>query len=756
MDTFISKATDYNNIYFKLLSDYNFEDEFYYSNNIRIFSFDARYDVYEPIKKIKLKNVNLKTQIIQQIQVYLSYFDYVKLNIFNVMMKSILKSLHKCDVLIKKFNNIKTELYDYQKNNVNWMINIENKRYQFDISNINKNYLAKGGGIFDEVGMGKTLQSITLINQNKATNMNLIKNNKFKSKATLIIVPNHLCGQWLGEFEKHCLKMPKIINLLTKHHLKKFSYYDLIHCDIVIVSSRYFINCNIDQHQKIDKSFIAREIISKNVNIFDIYWHRLIIDEFHEIESTNLFIKVKYLESDYRWLLSGTPFKENNIDRFSKMMNSSLANFFDYLTFSNNSMFSIDYCKNNEYILHHFSRNLHCHNLKELKLPKVEEKIIFLNLTQTERAIYNAHLANTNNNKDDIFLRQICCHPMIAEVVRNILDNNVSSLEDIQVQLKKMYFGEYEKALENYNKCFERKNRIEGEIKDMEDNDKTELIMYSNAKEEIANCKIKLSELDQIKNGKKKSLQYYEDFIELISNVEKIEETNCPICLGEIDRDDIGITFCAHIFCYSCISSIIKEAQPKCPTCNKRLNINKIFSINESNNKYEECDPVNDDLRIKNGTKLAHIIKYIKSTPDKYRIIFSQWSYLLKEVGKVLTANNIKNIYCSGNVYQKDKVLKLFNSNLQNNKDEIKNDQEDSVKVIMLSSETSVSGSNLSNAEEVILLDPVYGDKQTRLNTERQAIGRVIRLGNKHKIINVIRILIKDSIEEDIYKSNQN
>ena len=141
-----------------------------------------------------------------------------------------------------------------------------------------------------------------------------------------------------------------------------------------------------------------------------------------------------------------------------------------------------------------------------------------------------------------------------------------------------------------------------------------------------------------------------------------------------------------------------------------------------------------------------NIINYIKSTPEKYRIIFSQWDYLLKEVGKVLEANGIKQLYCQGNVYQKDKVLRLFNS-----QDPDKNE----FKIIMLSSESTVSGSNLNNAEEVIFLDPIYGDKQHRLNTENQAIGRVRRLGNKHSKIKVLRLLIKDSVEEEIYKSNQ-
>jgi SNF2 family DNA or RNA helicase len=163
--------------------------------------------------------------------------------------------------------------------------------------------------------------------------------------------------------------------------------------------------------------------------------------------------------------------------------------------------------------------------------------------------------------------------------------------------------------------------------------------------------------------------------------------------------------------------------------------MDKIFLI--SNNKSKDIDIL--------GTKLAYLINYIKNTENKYRIIFSQWDYLLKEVGKVLEQNNIKHLYCQGNVYQKDNVLKIFNNkDVENNK----------YKIIMLSSESTVSGSNLNNAEEVIFLDPIYGDKQYRLNTENQAIGRVRRLGNKFKEIKVVRLLIKDSVEEIIFKKN--
>ena len=67
------------------------------------------------------------------------------------------------------------------------------------------------------------------------------------------------------------------------------------------------------------------------------------------------------------------------------------------------------------------------------------------------------------------------------------------------------------------------------------------------------------------------------------------------------------------------------------------------------------------------GTKLANLIFFLKNS-DKHTIIFSQWDYLLKEVGKVLEQSGIKHLYCQGHVYQKDRVLRLFNSkDVENN-----------------------------------------------------------------------------------------
>jgi len=675
---------------------------------------------------------------------YKAYDNYIEiqLNIINTLIAEILTNTPKADVIITEFTNIKTNLYPYQINNVNWMLNIEKSNYSEEYDDIKKKIILKGGGLFDEVGMGKTLQIITLINHNKSNYNSKVKNDKIYTKATLIIVPNHLCGQWAREFDLH-LKTPlNIMNLLTKRHYNKYTYYDFIKADVVIVSSNFFFNCKINQHEVFDPLFNFVNIFNKDVNLFNLYWYRVVIDEYHEIEDSTLFDKVKFIESDFRWIISGTPFKEQSIIHSSKLQSTSLSKIIDYLSLKTNIINTVELSNfnNYNYIKNHFSRNTHNKNVSILKLPDIKEETIWLNFTETERMIYNAYLADPNNTAYDVFLRQLCCHPLLSEKLRENMENKLESLSEMKQHINKMYFTDYNKANEHYNDCLKRIERINDDMAEMENENKENLIGYHNLKEDLIKAKEKLPELKNIKDGKEKSLSYYKTFLELISDMNKVIEQECTICLDTIKEFDVGITICGHIYCYSCISTIIKNSKSSgtssnCPNCNKYITLQNIFLI--SKNKSKDVD----DL----GTKLAYIINYIKSTPTKYRIIFSQWDYLLKEVGKVLEQNNIKHLYCQGHVYQKDRVLRLFNS-----KDTVNNEY----RIIMLSSDSTVSGSNLNNAEEVIFLDPVYGDKQYRLNTENQAIGRVRRLGNKFKEIKVLRLLIKDTIEEEIFKNN--
>ena len=272
----------------------------------------------------------------QDLALLYTYYNKIKTKISNCLINQILSNSPKSDITITKFPNIKTQLHPYQINNLNWMIGIEKRNYSEEYHKISSKCIIRGGGLFDEVGMGKTLQMITLINLNGSNDINIVKNNKIYSKATLIIVPNHLCGQWAREFDIHTIKPLKIINLLTKNHYYKYTYYDFALADVVIVNANFFINCKLDQHEYSNPLRVLNDIFNKNVNIFNIYWYRVVIDEFHEIETSNLFVRLKYLESDYRWIISGTPFKENTIFNHTQIDKTSLSEILDYLTWDLN------------------------------------------------------------------------------------------------------------------------------------------------------------------------------------------------------------------------------------------------------------------------------------------------------------------------------------------------------------------------------------------------------------------------------------
>ena len=193
---------------------------------------------FEDKNKTKSSYSNFHQEIINRIseeflnddilKLYNSYIN-LKLTVANCLINQILSNSPKVDISITKFPNIKTQLYPYQINNLNWMYSIEKQIYTEEYEDISKKCVFRGGGLFDEVGMGKTLQIITLINLNKSNYKSLIKNNKIYSKASLIIVPNHLCGQWTREFNVHTINPLKIINLLTKNHYYKYTSVSYTH-----------------------------------------------------------------------------------------------------------------------------------------------------------------------------------------------------------------------------------------------------------------------------------------------------------------------------------------------------------------------------------------------------------------------------------------------------------------------------------------------------------------------------------------------
>ena len=116
---------------------------------------------------------------------------------------------------------------------------------------------------------------------------------------------------------------------------------------------------------------------------------------------------------------------------------------------------------------------------------------------------------------------------------------------------------------------------------------------------------------------------------------------------------------------------------------------------------------------------------------------------MLHLIGSALKENGVSNSFIQGNVYRRNAAINKFKTN--NNEDN----------VIMLSLEKSASGTNLTEATHIIFVEPIDQSEDEVRAIESQAIARACRIGQEKKV-KVIRILTKNTIEEEIFNKFQN
>ena len=195
------------------------------------------------------------------------------------------------------------------------------------------------------------------------------------------------------------------------------------------------------------------------------------------------------------------------------------------------------------------------------------------------------------------------------------------------------------------------------------------------------------------------------------------------------------MTKCGHIYCYECIYKCVTHTK-KCPMCRISLSSDTIYKLELNTNNTSILQQIIN----KYGTKIAHLITFLQDfieNTDERCIIFSQFDRLLCMIGKILSEYSINNIFCKGNVMQKNNSIDNFKF-------------DDNYRVFMLSISNTASGLNLSCASTVIFLEPIYGSNEYIVNTEKQAISRIYRIGQQ-KDINVIHFIIKNTIEDEVY-----
>ncbi|KAK4048042.1 hypothetical protein OIO90_005943 [Microbotryomycetes sp. JL221] len=107
-----------------------------------------------------------------------------------------------------------------------------------------RNVVIRGGVVADEVGYGKTAITIGLISSRLSSVKLPEKCDRVPVKATLIVIPPHLCSQWPSEIKKFTKGSPngglKVITIKDVADLKRNSIEDVQKADVVVIADSVF------------------------------------------------------------------------------------------------------------------------------------------------------------------------------------------------------------------------------------------------------------------------------------------------------------------------------------------------------------------------------------------------------------------------------------------------------------------------------------------------------------------------------------
>ena len=565
-------------------------------------------------------------------------------------------------------------------------------------------------------------------------------NGLINTNANLIICPSHLCDQWAKEYYDKFDGTAKIVVIVTNDQYSNIRLSDIIFADIVIFSrnllNSYTSKSTLKSIEEQIENGVCMETILNSTNyksILNYNWKRVIIDEAHEPTDSIVIM----IQSRYKWNITGTPFA-NGIQGFTNMMSNisndcirhcNKDNLNNLIEFGFNSNI-IAKCKNL------FRRDTQESIKDEYTGNIINEHLKLITFTDYERNIYDSYLGS-NQQKSKDFLIQLCCHCELNNEIKDVI-KNCKTFDEIQ----KVLLEHNQKTInDESNKIKIYEDQINYYMQELDSDSEA----YDGYYEEIN------SRLTSTKRNLTNSKKIYEDtlrtFNYLKSAIEKLtEKESCPICLDDIS--DLAITKCGHKFCWDCIKTVCNNNNRqsytnnfKCPQCNTLISDKSFYMLSDKQDIVSETDIDSLEGIIKKvkSSKIGNIIYFLKNNlkEDDKVILFSQWDSLLTKVGRIMNEYGIYTGYCSGSVYKKKLAIKEFSESKDKN-------------LILLSSSNCASGINLTAANKIIFLEPVYGTPEYRKNIEEQASARANRIGQKRPI-DIYRFIVKDTIEESIY-----
>jgi len=273
-----------------------------------------------------------------------------------------------------------------------------------------------------------------------------------------------------------------------------------------------------------------------------------------------------------------------------------------------------------------------------------------------------------------------------------------------------------------------------------------------------------LSELTTLLDKAHRSLQFYKQQLNSLTHQAADEENECSICLDSTsDLNAMAILPCSHVFHCECVREVLAKS-PHCPECRTPVDKAHVKSVvMELKPPEPKLAPSPKEMSLawkQNGSKLnavaASLREIRRQDPNAKALVFVQWTDLEAKVCRALLDHGVPFLHLSGDTRSGFKnqlgkndgaVLKTFQED----------DRADAPFVLVLSLQRAAAGTNLTSANHVLFVHPMNAETvETAAAYERQALGRVRRIGQTRKEVHVWRFVTKQTVEEHICRLHRN
>ncbi|KAF9268324.1 hypothetical protein L218DRAFT_995053 [Marasmius fiardii PR-910] len=551
-----------------------------------------------------------------------------------------------------------------------------------------------GGMLADEMGMGKTIQILSL----------LVSDRK---KPNLVVAPTVAIMQWRNEIEAHTEPNLKVLiwhGASRETDVKELQKYDVVLTTYSVLESAF---------RKQEAGFKRKgQIVKERSAVHQVNWKRIILDEAHNIKerSCNTAKAAFELQGERRWCLSGTP------------LQNRVGELYSLVRFLGGDPFSFYFCKlcSCKSLHWKFSDKRTCDDCGHSPM----QHTCFWNNEILSPIQKNGMVGpgKTAFKKLKILLDRM----MLRRTKLQRADD--LGLPPRTVIVRKDFFSPEEREL--YLSLFSDAKRQFNTYLDQG----TILNNYSNIFSLLTRMRQMACHPDLVIRSRTNAGQF---------NAEDVgEATICRIC-NEVAEDAIQ-SKCRHIFDRECIKQYLNtaiEQNPACPVCFVPLTIDleaQALDLNETLPNARQGILGRLDLdKWKSSTKIEALVEELSKLRSQdastKSLVFSQFvnfldliAYRLKKAGF-----NICRLEGTMSPQARDATIKHFMNNVD-------------VTVFLVSLKAGGVALNLTEASRVYLMDSWWNPA-----VEFQAMDRIHRLG-QHRPVKAIKLVVEDSIESRI------